>query len=382
MMNDKVTTCSRCVSDSMIPGIFFDASGVCNYCHDYDERDNDYPLDEVGKRRLASIIEDIKEKGKGKEYDCLIGVSGGTDSTYCLYLADLWKLRPLAVHFDNGWNSDTAVSNIKGATDKLGIDLNTTVADWEEFKDLQIAFLKASVPDADVPTDVAIASVLYKTAIQEKIKYIINGSNFRTEGNQPPAWGYGDGKYIASVYRKFGEKPKLKNIPNHTLLDLVNYHFIKRLNFVKPLYYIDYHKAQAMEVLKRELNWVYYGGHHHENIYTRFVHGYYLPEKFGIDKRKIEYSALIRSGQMTRTDAIDRLIEPIYSSELAKDDVRYVTSKLVLSVEEFEAIMKAENKNFSDYDSYYPLIMKMRFFIDLAHKLHLYPDKVYGKYSY
>lgn len=381
-MNDNVTFCSRCVSDTTIPGISFDFSGVCNYCHEYEERDRNYPLDEIGKRRLISIVEGIKEKGKGKEYDCVIGVSGGTDSTYCLYLADQWKLRPLAVHFDNGWNSDVAVSNIKKATDKLGIDLYTTVADWEEFKDLQLAFLKASVPDADVPTDVAIASVLYKIAIQENIKYIINGSNFRTEGNQPPAWGYGDGKYIASVYRKFGQKPKLINIPNHTLLDLVNYHFIKKLNFVKPLYYIDYRKAQAMEILKKDLNWEYYGGHHHENLYTRFVHGYYLPEKFGIDKRKIEFSALIRSGQIIRTDAFSQLQEPIYPPEMAKDDVRYVTSKLGLTEEEFAAIMKTGNKNFSNYETYYPLIMKMRYFIDIAYKLHLYPDKVYGNYSY
>jgi len=374
--------CSRCISDTTIPGIEFDDSGVCNYCHDFEERDKNYPLNDEGEKQLQIIIQEIIKSGKGKEYDCVIGVSGGTDSTYCLYLAKKWGLRPLAVHFDNGWNSEIAVSNIKRATDTLGIDLCTWVADWEEFKDLQIAFLKASVPDADIPTDVTIKSVLYNVAIKNKIKYIINGSNFRTEGNQPPAWGYGDGKYIASVYAEFGKKKKLQHIPKLTLLDIINYHFIKRIKFVKPLYYIDYHKAQAMELLKKELDWQYYGGHHFENVYTRFIHGYYLPAKFGIDKRKIEFSALIRSNQITREEALVKIQQPVYPPDLIKDDIRYIMSKLGLSDDEFATIMSADNKIFADYKTYYPLIMKMRFFIAIAHKLKLYPDKVYGKYSY
>lgn len=382
MIDQSRRICSNCVCDDAIPGIEFDASGVCNYCHEYDERAKNYPLDEVGEKILKNIIDNIKASGKGKEYDCVIGVSGGTDSTYCLYLAKQWGLRPLAVHFDSGWNSNIAVSNIKKATDKLGIDLYTHVTDWEEFKDLTIAFLKASVPDADAPTDMAYLSVLYDQAIKEKARYIISGSNFRTEGNQPPAWGYADGKYILSVYKKFGKNKKIIHTPNHTLTDLVYYHFIKRITFFKPLYYVNYNKAQAMEILERELGWKYYGGHHYESIYTRFIHGYYLPSKFGIDKRKIEYSALIRSHQMTREDALEKLKAPTYDKEMVNDDIGYVISKLGISEDEYNAIMNSEKKRFIDYDTYYPFIMKTRFLIDIAHGLGLYPDKVYGKYSY
>ena len=382
MFDQNYRICHNCICDTTIPGIEFDNSGICNYCHEFEERNNNYPLNEEGERRLQLIIRDVIERGKGKEYDCLIGVSGGTDSTYCLYLAKKWGLRPLAVHFDNGWNSNIAVSNIKRATEKLGIDLHTHVADWEEFKDLQVAFLKASVPDADAPTDVAIQSVLYDVAVKERIQYIINGSNFRTEGNQPPAWGYGDGRYIASVYKQYGKNKRLRHTPNHTLTDIFYYHFIKRLKFIKPLYYIDYQKAKAMEVLERELGWKYYGGHHYESIYTRFIHQYYLPFKFGIDERKIEYSALIRSRQMTREDALVKVKTPLYSDDVISDDISYVASKLDLSEDELKNILSSENRMFIDYKTYYPLILKIRLFIDLAHRLGLYPDKVYGKYSY
>lgn len=234
-MDNKIKKiCTRCICDTTIQGITFDAEGVCNYCHEYDERDRNYPLNDEGQSKLQIIIKNIKERGKGKEYDCIIGASGGTDSTYCLYLAKEWGLRPLAVHFDNGWNSEISVSNIKNATSKLDIDLFTWVADWEEFKDLQTAFLKASVPEADMPTDIAYLSVLYNCAIKEGLRYIITGSNFRTEGNQPPAWGYGDGKYIQSVYRMFGKQKKLQKIPNHTITDLIYYHFIKKIQLIKP----------------------------------------------------------------------------------------------------------------------------------------------------
>ncbi len=382
MVEQDYTICTNCICDTTMPGIQFDNSGVCNYCHEFEERNNNYPLNAEGEARLQSIIRDVAERGKGNEYDCLIGASGGTDSTYCLYLAKQWGLRPLAVHLDNGWNSNIAVSNIKKATDTLGIDLHTYVVDWEEFKDLQVAFLKASVPDADAPTDVVIQSVLYDVAMKERIHYIINGSNFRTEGNQPPAWGYGDGKYIASVYKKYGKNKRLQHIPNHTLTDIAYYHFIKRLQFFKPLYYMDYQKSKSMDILRKEIGWEYYGGHHYENIYTRFVHGYYLPTKFGIDKRKIEFSALIRSLQMTREDALEKLKDPTYDQETIAEEIGYVISKLGLSEEEFDAIMSSEKKIFANYDTYYPLIMRGRHLIDIAHRLGLYPDKVYGNYSY
>ena len=381
-MKKGAKICSRCICDTTVQGIEFDKDGVCNLCHEYDERDSNYPLNDHGQRTLEKIIRSLKESGKKKEYDCIIGVSGGTDSTYCLYLAKQWGLRPLAVHFDNGWNSDIAVSNIKKATSKLDVDLYTWVANWEEFKNIQIACLKASIPEADMPTDMAYLSVLYRTALKNNLRYIINGSNFRTEGNQPPAWGYNDGKYIDSVYAEFGAGEKKHHIPFDKLSDLVYYHFVRRINLFKPLYYLDYRKNDVMSLLQREIGWTYYGGHHHENIYTRFIHGYYLPKKFNIDKRIIEYSALIRSGQMTREDALDKIQHLPYPEEMAKADQQYVISKLNLTEEVFVEIMSAEPKMFYDYNTYYPLIIRMRSILEIAYKLHLYPDKVYGKYSY
>jgi len=382
-MNNSITRrCTRCICDTTIQGITFDNEGVCNYCHEHDERDRNYPISAEGKLKLNSMIDSIKKNGEGKEYDCIIGVSGGTDSTYCLYLAKKWGLRPLAVHFDNGWNSEISVSNIKNATSKLNIDLFTWVADWEEFKDLQIAFLKASVPEADMPTDIAYLSVLYKCALKEGLNYIITGSNFRTEGKQPPAWGYGDGKYIESVYREFGKQKKLQKVPNHTLTDLIYYHIIKKIQIIKPLYYVNYRKYEAMKILENELNWKYYGGHHYENVYTRFIHGYYLPTKFNIDKRIIEYSALIRSNQLNREEALVKIKEEIYPKNLVSQDIQFVLSKLDLTQDDFDKIMQAPNKRFYNYNTYYPLIMKLRFLLDIAYKLKLYPDKLYGKYSY
>jgi len=374
--------CSRCVCDTTIPGIEFDEHSICNFCHEYDERNSTYPAGNKGEKHLELILRKIRESGRGKEYDCVIGVSGGTDSTYCLYLAKKWNLRPLAVHFDNGWNSETAVSNIKKALTKLDIDLDTWVADWEEFKDLQIAFLKASVPDADIPTDIAIQSVLYKKATQEGIKYILNGSNFRTEGNQPPAWGYGDGKYILSVYKQYGKQVHLNNYPNRLLTDILWCNFIKKIRLVKPLYYVDYRKTEAMRILNEELGWQYYGGHHYENLYTRFVHGYYLPKKFGIDKRKIEYSALIRSQQMHRDIAKQKLQKLPYEKATIDEDLKYIQRKLDFTQEEFEGIMSAKPKMFIDYKTYYPIIMELRHIIGIAHRLNIYPDKIIGKYSY
>jgi hypothetical protein len=201
--------CNRCILDETVKDIWFDEKGICKYCHISDELEKMHPLGEDGERRLSEIITKIKEKGKNKKYDCIAGVSGGRDSTYTLYKAVQFGLRPLAVHFDNGWNSDISVSNIKNACDKLNVDLHTVVVDWEEFKDLQIAFLKSGTPDADIPTDYAIYSVLYDEAKKEGVKYILNGHSFRTEGTSPISWTYMDGRYLKSVYKQFGKLKKI-----------------------------------------------------------------------------------------------------------------------------------------------------------------------------
>jgi len=229
-MAKNTRICSRCLLDTTVADIWFDDQGICKYCGIHDEMEKQYPSGEEGEKRLKEIIEKIKADGEGKEYDCVLGVSGGRDSTYTLYRAVKLGLRPLAVHFDNGWNSDIGLTNIKNAITKLNVDFHTVVADWEEFKDLQIAFLKASVPDAEVPTDFAIYSVLWKTAAEEGVKYVIEGHSFRTEGTSPISWTYMDGRYIRSIHKKFGKK-KVTSFPIMGLSEFLYYTFIKNIKW-------------------------------------------------------------------------------------------------------------------------------------------------------
>jgi N-acetyl sugar amidotransferase len=361
-----------------VPDIVFDENGVCNYCKLHDALDRRYPLDKNSEKVLKSNINKIKEKGKNKRYDCIIGVSGGTDSTYVLYLAKKWGLRPLAVHFDNGWDSEIAVTNIKNATDKLDIDLYTYVMDWEEFKDLQISFLKASVPDAEIPTDIGIIGTLYLVANQERIKYVIDGHSFRTEGTSPIFWTYMDGKYIESVQNQFG-KMKLNKFPNVKMANLFYFSIIKGIHGFRPLEYMEYDKVAAGKILEKEIGWKYYGGHHHECIYTKFHHSYLLIKKFGIDYRKASISGRIRSGLISRNDALDYLKNNPYIFE--EDVVEYVIKKIGLSKKEFNRIMKKPLKTFLDYPTYYPLIKALRIPLKIATKFHLIHDVLYLKYG-
>jgi len=359
--------------DTTVSNIQFDEDGVCNYCRIHDEMEKKYPLNELGQQKLNQLVNEIKNKGKNKKYDCVIGVSGGIDSTYTLYTAKKLGLRPLAVHVDNGWNSDIAVDNMNKAVTKLGVDLKTISFDWEEFKDLQISFLKASVSDAEIPTDIAILAALHKVAAEESIHYIVIGDSFRTQGTAPIGWTYMDGRYIKSVYKKFG-KSKLKNYPNLTLLKLLYYVFVKKIRVVSILEYLDYRKDEVATFLEKELGWSSYGGKHYESIYTRFFQSYLLPKKFNIDKRKTEYSALVRSGQMTRDEALMKIKEENpYPKDKVKEDKEYVIKKLGLTPEEFEEILSSEPKTFLDYPTYYPIIRLFRVPIKLACKSHLLP---------
>ena len=302
----------------------------------------------------------MKAAGKGRNYDCIIGVSGGTDSTYQLHLAAKYGLRALAVHFDNGWNSEIANSNIEHVTRRLGFELQTYVVNWEEFKDLQLAFLRASTPDSEIPTDLAIQKVLYKIAAEEGVKYVLNGHSFRTEGKVPIAWSYGDGRYLKAVHKLFGNV-KLKTFPNYNIWDLFYYTYIKKIKQVRMLYYVPYDKQAMKKFLADEYGWQDYGGHHYESVYTRFYQGYILPNKFGIDKRKREYSALIRSGQMTKQEALDKLENELpMPAELAASDRAYVIKKFGLTEAEFEEIMNAPLKSFEDYPNYYSIIKRFR----------------------
>lgn len=369
--------CSRSVLDTTIPGIRFDENGESQFCRIYDELEKLYPIGTGKESRLNELVAKIKKAGKNKKYDCILGISGGTDSVYTLYEAVKLGLRPLAVHFDNGWNSKIAVRNIKNACKKVNVDLYTYVVDWEEFKDIQISFLKASTPDGEIPTDVGIHATLIKTAAAENVKYILNGHSFRTEFVMPIGWTYMDGKYIKSVQKKFGKK-RLKSFPNFTLSNMIWYNIIRGIKVIPFLNYFDYEKAKVRKVLESEMDWEYYGGHHHESTYTKFFQSYYLPKKFNIDKRKTELTAMILSGHITRDNALKEIQNNPYVFE--QEVVDYTSSKLGLSAVEFDEIFKRPVKSFRDYPTYYPMIKAMKPFVKLAARLNLIPRLLYFKF--
>jgi len=370
--------CSRCILDSTVPELALDANGVCQYCRIHLELEKQYPLSRDSENpRLAQFLAKIKKKGRGKKYDCLLGTSGGTDSTYTMYLAVKHGLRPLAVHFDNGWNSDKAVRNIMKACSKLNIDLHTHVVDWEEFKDLQRSFLLASTPDADIPTDVGIHSLLIRTAAKEGIRYVLNGHSFRTEGVCPLGWTYMDGRYLKSVHSEFGTRP-LRTFPNYTLFDFVYFNLFRKIQVVPFLNFFDYEKEKARTILEKELGWKYYGGHHHENIFTRFFHTFVLPNKFGIDLRKVELSAMTRSGHLDRETALKTVGAHPYSFD--SDIVDYAVKKLGWTRSEFEVLMKSQVKSFRDYPTYNDMISRFRWLIQIGCRLNLVPQLLYFKF--
>lgn len=369
--------CARCIMDDTVQGITFDENGVCTFCHIHDEIEAAHALGEGTTQKLNDIITKIKKDGKSKKYDCIVGISGGRDSTYTLYSAVKLGLRPLAVHFDNGWNSDSAVQNIKNACKTLGVDLHTHVADWDEFRDLQRAFLKASVPDAEVPTDWVIFSVLFKEAAREGVKYIIHGHSFRTEGTTPLTWTYMDGRYVSYIQKKFGTK-KIKSFPVMTMFKYIYYTFFKHIRQIRLLYYLPYNESEILEKLTKELGWKNYGGKHHESKYTGFFQSYILTRKFSIDKRKLHYSALLRSGQMTRDEALEKVKVDPYEGGI--ETLNYCIKKLGYTLDEFEMIMNQKPKLFIEYKSYYSLVRRLKRPIAWGTKMGIIPDTVYRKF--
>ena len=351
-MARKYKICTRCVMDTTDPDIVFDEQGVCNHCYTYDEMIRKYVfIGEEGRKRLESIVNEIKIAGKDKEYDCIIGVSGGVDSTSVAYKVKELGLRPLAVHLDNGWDSELAVKNIEQALKMLNIDLYTHVINWEEFKDLQLAFLRASTPDSEIPSDHAIVSLMYQMAEKVGTKYVLAGYNAKTESHLPSAWskGYWDWKYIKSVSKQFG-RVKLKTFPHVDFWTLRRYTHTQ--NWIHILNYLDYNKKDAKDILIKKLNWKDYGWKHHESIYTRFYQGYILLHKFGYDKRKVHLSSLICAGETSRDEALIELQKEPYPLQMQMEDKQYVIKKLNISEEEFENIMRLPKKSFWDYPSY------------------------------
>jgi len=350
--------CSRGLWNDKIPGINFDQDNVSNYAKMFDKLCDAYPQGVTGQKKWEEYVNRIKEKGKNKKYDCIIGVSGGTDSSYLLHLAKKeYGLRPLAVNLDNGWNSDISVKNIKKMTNALKIDLETYVIDYEEIKDLLRSYIFSGLPWIDIPTDLAIKSVLYKIAAREGIYYILRGNDFRSEGTQPREWTYGDGRQLNYLHRKFG-RVKLKTFPNYTLSNLIYYGYIKGIKSIYPFYFLDYQKNKAQDVLKSIYDWEYYGGHHHENVFTKFAISYWLFEKFHIDKRIISLSAQILSGEIKKSSAIEELKIKPYDPEIIDKDIDYILKKLDLTKAEFNLHFHAQNRSFDDYPSYYPFISK------------------------
>jgi N-acetyl sugar amidotransferase len=335
--------CSRCILDTNDDAdITFDINGVCNHCVSY--LIQEAKLVKVGiegETELQRLVDQIKKSGIGKPYDSIIGLSGGVDSTYLAYQAKKLGLRPLAVHFDNGWNSELAVSNIENIITKLGFDLHTFVIDWKEFKDLQLSFLKASVVDIEMLSDHAIVTKLYQLALKNKIKYILSGTNVVTEAVLPPSWIHDkrDHIHIRAIQEQFGSIP-IKTYPLFTspLKWKVIWNGIKSLSLLDLM---PYNKKEVKKLISKELGWRDYGGKHYESVFTRFYQGYILPNKFKIDKRKAHLSNLICSGQITREEAVEEMKQPIYNEAVRNADYEFVIKKFGLTSAEFEAIMNA-----------------------------------------
>ncbi len=324
------------------PTIFFDSEGICNHCRIYDKiRQKRLLYLKTGEDELLKIVEEIKRKGKEKEYDCIIGVSGGLDSSYVAYLCKELNLRPLAVHLDNGWNSDLAVKNIRNALDKLNIDLYTYVINWKEFRDLQMAYIRASVVDIEALTDHAIVATLFNAAKKFNVRYILSGENMETEGILPDSWVHMklDHINIKAIHKRYG-KVKRKTFPLMSYQKFLFLEKVFKIKYVPILNYVPYEKERAKNILKEKLNWSDYGGKHHESVFTRFYQSYILPKKFNIDKRKSHFSTLVCAGQMTRESALEEISQPPYPDILLQEEKQYILKKFDISEVEFDKIMR------------------------------------------
>jgi len=342
------------VMDESADEIEFDEEGVCNFCKEYEDRVKNEMFEDKEKA-LKELVIKIKEEGKDKPYDCIIGVSGGVDSSFVAHIVKEHGLRPLAIHLDNGWNSELAVSNIEKLLNQLDIELYTHVVNWNEFKDLQKSFIKSSLRNLEIPTDHAIGALLLQMANRYNIRYILNGSNLVTEGILPLSWvGRNiDHRLLTSVHKEFGTQ-KLKTYPSVRLTEFAYYILVKKIKYIPFLNYVEYNKEDAISFLEERYGWRRYAGKHFESIFTRFYQGYMFPEKYGIDKRKAHLSTLIMSGQMSRDDAKQELLHSPYgegNENLIEEDIEYVLKKLDFTKEEFDKIMKERPKKTTDYSS-------------------------------
>lgn len=373
---DGRRSCTRCLFDDSTPGVSFDASGLCNYCVLHDEMDRQYPTGSEGARRLQEMVDTIKHSGRGKKYDCIIGVSGGCDSSYLVHKMVELGLRPLAVHFDNTWNSPIATANIYSVLDKLDVDLETYVVDNNEYDDIYRSFMLSGTKDVESPTDIGFMGVLYRVAEKWGIKHIIEGHSFRTEGVAPLGWIYMDGGYIKAVHEQFGRLP-MKTYPNMDFWKFVKWAAFSGIQRHRPLYYLDYDKEATKVFLNDTYGWQWYGGHHLENRFTGFVHTYFFPTRWSFDFRQVEYSALVRSGQLNRSDAVERMTE---ARGTDPEILAMVRKRLDFTDEEFEAVMASPLKSYRDYPSYKRRFERLRPFFWLLYKLDRVPKSFYVKF--
>lgn len=352
MSEKEYQICTTCIMDTTDPEIVFDENGECNHCKLAKTfLNSSWHPDEKGEELLKEIVKKIKKEGEGKEYDCILGLSGGVDSSYLAYKAVELGLKPLVVHIDCGWNSEMAVKNIENLVKTLDLELHTYVVNWEEMKDLQLAFFKSSVANQDIPQDHAIFAALYKFAVKNNVKYVLNGSNFATESILPTSWGYNalDYKQIKAIHKRFGTV-KLKTFPHVTFFKrYIYFTLIRRMEVVKMLNLIPYNKEKAMEIMTAKLGWRYYGGKHHESRFTKFFQAYYLPHKFGYDKRRSHYASLIVSGQTTRDEALKEMQKELYPPVELNDDFDYVAKKLGITSEKLKEYIEQPRKNYMDY---------------------------------
>ena len=362
MENREYQICTKTIMDTSDPGIIFNQKGESDYYLNFKNNISpNWKTGEYGYSMLMQVAEKIKKEGKGKNFDCIIGLSGGLDSSYTAYVAkEIMGLRPLLFHVDAGWNTDKAVGNIEKICNGLSLDLFTEVINWEEMKDLQVSFLKSQIADQDLPQDFAFFSSLYKFAKKNKIKYVLTGGNFSTECcREPEEWGGFTGVdklLVNDIHKKFGKKP-LKTFP---LVDILNYKIYYRyflgMKVFKPLNYIPYFKLEAEELLSKKYGWEVFQHKHHESRFTRFYEDYWLPRKFGYDKRRAHFSSLILTNQMTRDEALKRISKPELSEEFLQNEFEYIADKLDLTRLELEKIFFGENKTFYDYNSKIKLI--------------------------
>lgn len=343
--------CTRCVMDTTDPQITFNNKGECNLCTEFlNKRIHHNYQGAKSDQQLEEIVSEMKKAGKNKKYDCIIGLSGGIDSSYVAYLAKEKGLRVLAVHMDNGWNSEEAVQNIRNIATKLNIDYESYVLDWEEFRDVQLAFLKASVPEAETPTDIAIPAAMHKIAAKYGVKYIISGGNMATEGILPKSWHYNakDLRYFNHIIKKFSTK-KVKKFPTFGFLKEFYYKMFKGIKIIYVLNYVPYEKDKAVDFLKEKLDWKYYGGKHYESKYTGFIQSYYLFKKFNIDYRKATLSTQICTGEISREEALKNLEKLPYNEEVVEKEKKYIAKKLQISLDEFNKIIELDAKWYWDY---------------------------------